>query len=360
MNEEIKNRDLSLELAKLIGEPINPQLPVPFELSLIADTFTAEPGEHVWRYSALDTYTDDMIDVDTNGVITVIKRSPLHDVELTFKGMNSPLDYVLVEDILNKVDTNALARRKAAIARGMDKREVKLILDAILNPAAAITGYNSALNSSVYPSNYQQNDADTLTGANHSVQSGDDLYDVILKAKHAIEDYGDKYVLLAGRTVKEKIDTYDKDRAATLRYNVTLTAKLRELGIEVYKIYGQVNDEVGAGPLGNESGSTDVTSLLDPNKFILIAQDSRVAEGKPVKFVRRAISADIAKQMGAEVDSFQRVLIVNPTPVQQVISGTRQSVLAYGVFGYESVIFFIANPLAIYTADCTNVFANDK
>ena len=349
-------RDLQLEIAKLIGEPINPQLPVPMELTQIADTFTAEPGEHVWRYSALDGYSDVSLDVDTNGVITVVRRTPLHDVELHFKGLNSPLDYVLVEDVLNRVDTNALARRKAAIARGMDKIELKLILDAVFGTFAGgmytNAGQVSQTAADVYPSNQ------LVPGGNNPgvivAASGDDLYDVILRAKHDIEDYGDNFVLLAGRTVKEKIDTYDKDHVTTFRYNVTLTAKLAELGISVVKIFGKVSLTEVADGTGNAGGESDVP-LLDYKKFILVARDSRIAEGKPVKFVRRNVSPDIAKQMGAEVDNLQRVLIVNPTPVQQVISGTRQSVLAYGVYGYESIIMFIANPKAIAAVDCSAI-----
>ena len=336
----------TLEIAKLIGEPINIQLPVAAELSLIADTFTAEPGEHVWRYSSLDETADVSLDVDAQGVITVIQRNPLHDVELTFKGLNSKLDYVLVEDILNRVDTNALARRKAAITRAMDKTELMLILNAIQTPSASVTGYNAALNGPVYPSNYLANSGPYAI----PVVSSDDLYDVILKAKHGIEDYADDFILLAGRTVKEKIDTYDKDHVETFRYNVTLTAKLKELGIEVYKIFGNVSYD---SPSAEAS-----TPLLDPNTFILVGRNSRIAEGKPIKFVRRTISADIAKQMGAEVDNLQRGIFVNPSPVQTVISGVRQSVLAYAVYGYESVIFFISNPLAIYVANCAAILDN--
>jgi hypothetical protein len=337
-----------LEVAKLIGEPINYQLPVPLEISLIADTFTAEPGEHTWRYSSIDEIADVSLDVDTNGVITVIKRQPLKDIELAFKGLNSKLDYVLVEDILNRVDTNALARRKAAIARAMDKRELKLILDAIQTPSATVTGYTNgtATPGSVYPSNYLQNAGPFAI----AVASGDDLYDVILKAKHGIEDYADDYIMLAGRTVKEKIDTYDKDHVQTFRYNVTLTAKLKELGIEVYKIFGQISED--------STSTESVEVLLDANTFILVGRNSRIAEGKPIKFVRKIISADIAKQMGAEVDNLQRGIFVNPVPVQTVVSGSRQSVLAYAVYGYESIIFFIANPLAIFVANCSAILGN--
>ena len=351
-----ENRDLALEISKLIGEPINPQLPVPMELTQIADTFTAEPGEHVWRYSSEDSYSDDSLDVDPNGVITVVRRTPLHDVELHFKGLNSPLDYVLVEDVLNRVDTNALARRKAAIARGMDKIELKLILDAIFNQFAGNVYGNSAYtslgNADVYPSNR------TAIGGNVMgvlvATSGMDLYDVILAAKHDIEDYGDNFVLLAGRTVKEKIDTYDKDHVTTFRYNITLSQKLKELGIDIVKIFGKISLTVSADATGNAQSESDVP-LLDYKKFILVARDSRIAEGKPIKFVRRNVSPDIAKQMGAEVDNLQRVLIVNPAPVQQIISGSRQSVLAYGIYGYESIIMFIANPRAIKAVDCSAI-----
>jgi len=47
--------------------------------------------------------------------------------------------------------------------------------------------------------------------------------------------------------------------------------------------------------------------------------------------------------MGATVDNAQRALIVNPTPVN--LAGV--NTLAYGVYGYESIIFCITNPKAI-------------
>lgn len=313
-------QNVHLELAKLIGEPINAQLPVPVEISAIADTFTAEPGEKVWRYTAFDTSLDTIIDVDVNGAITLVKRTPTGDAELTFKGLNSKLEYVLIDDILSETDnTSVLARRKVSISRGMDKRELKMILDAIL---AKTAGYLPGVN------------PEEVT-----VASGDDLYDVIMAMKHKVEDYGDGYVLLVGSTVKEKIDTYDKDNVASFNYNIALTQRLREVGIEVMKIFGKVEVTDGGGEV----------ALMDAKKLILVAKNSRIAEGKPIKFCRRMISADIAKLMGAEVDTAQRALIVNPTPVNNAGTNT----LAYGVFGYESVIFTITNPKAICIADAT-------
>lgn len=310
--------NIQLEIAKLVGEPINPQLPVPVEIQAIADTFTAEVGEKIWRYTAIDSSLDTIIDVDSNGAITLVKRTPTGDAELTFKGLNSKMEYVLIDDILGETDnTSVLARRKESITRGMDKREVKMICDALL---AKTAGYLPG----VEPHEV-------------TVASADDLYDIIIKMKHKVEDYGDGFVLLVGTNVKEKIDTYDKDNATTFNYNVTLTAKLRELGIEVIKMFGKVEVTDGGGEL----------PIFDSKSLVLIAKNSRIAEGKPIKFVRRKISADIAKLMGADVDTAQRALIVNPTPVN--LAGV--NTLAYGIYGYESLIFTITNPYAICIAD---------
>lgn len=310
--------DPRMEIAKLIGQPINTQLPVPFELAAIADTFTAAPGEHVWRYSTLDTTADVVLAVDgTNGAIEVVKRSPLDDVELTFSDLNSKLEYVLLSAVLGSPDTDILSRRRESITRGMDKREVQLIIAAIL---AETAGYMPGEGPQTY-----------------TPVTGDDLYDVIVGMKHLVEDYGDGYVLLVGSTVKEKIDTYNKDKALTLNYNVDLGATLKVLGIEVIKVFGNVSSA------SNESE----TALMGAKKAILVAKNSRISEGKPIKFVRRQIAPEIAAMMGANVDNAQRAIFVNPTPVN--VSGT--NTLAYGVLGYESVIFCITNPRAIVNCD---------
>lgn len=311
------DKNLHLEIAKLIGQPINPSLPVPMAISAIADVDTAEPGEKVFYFASEDSDVDEIYDVDANGAITVVKRNPASDTALTFKGLNSKLEYVLLDSVLSSPDVDVLGRKKGAIARGMDKLELRLIIKAIMDSG----------------------NVDEI-----AVGSADDLYDVIMNAKHAVEDYGNDYVLLCGSAVKEGIDNYDKAKASTFNYNVTLTAKLRELGIEVIKIFGKVKT----------TGDSVAEKLLDTNKFILVAKDSTIAEGKPLHFVRRKISAEIAKLMGADVDTAQRALIVNPTPVN--VSGT--NTLGYGVYGYQSYIWAIKNIKALKkSADLSAILA---
>jgi len=305
---------VTLRIAKLIGSPINEQLPVPMAISEIADLNTAEPGEKVFYFANRDDDPDEIYYVDTtNGYMVVVKRSPVADTQLTFSGLNSRLEYVLVDSILASPDQGVLARKKEHISQGMDKLELQLILDALVASA----------------------DISSI-----AIPSGGDLYDVIMDMKHAVEDYGDNFVLLCGSAVKEKIDTYDKDKAGSFYYRVGIKQMLADAGIKVIKVFGTVKTGTYAA---NAADTGTSRRLLSSSKCILVARNSTIADGKPLEFVRRKISADIAKLMGASVDATQRALIVNPVPVN--VSGT--NTLAYGVFGYESIIWAIKNRKAV-------------
>jgi hypothetical protein len=308
-----KFADLRLAIAKNIGEPINPNLPVPVELSEIANIDTANPGEKVYRFDDIDTRVDTILAVAADGSITQVKVSPLGDTEISFSHLNSEMLYVLVADVLDSIDLDVLGRKKSRITEGLNKRELKIILDALLTRSAL-------------------GETDIIEMA-----SGSDLYDVILNAKHELEDYGDNFVLLEGTLVKEAIDSWDKDKASTYNYNLTLRKQISEWGIKELKIFGQV---------ATTSGGSGV-DLLDKTKFILIAKNSRIAKDKPITFVRRKISPEIARLMGADVDNAQRALWIGNTPVN--VAGT--DTLAFSVYGYESYVMAIVNPYAVCVSD---------
>jgi len=329
------DKNITLEIARLIGEPIDTRKPVSFELSAIADVLPpAEPGEKVWIHSSVDDEAEVILAVDGDGKINPIKKDPIGDTEISFAGFNSRLEFVLVDSVLGSPDTQVLARKKEKITRGLDKRELLLLINAI--EATADTGsFESNLPSGA---SIQSRDAET----------GEDLYDVIMAMKHKLEDYGDGYVLLVGNTVKEKIDLYAKENASTFNYRVGLDEMLRTQGIQVIKVFGKVKADVAGGAQAD-------TQILNKKHMIMVAKNSRLAQGKPVKFVRRRISPEIAKLMGAEVDNTQRATIVNPTPViaGTTTGGAVSNLLAYGVYAYESLVMAIVNPLAICTSDAT-------
>jgi hypothetical protein len=310
--------------AKLIGEPINPNaIGLPIELATIANYDTAEPGEHVYRLSNVDKTADVVLVADAAGLITPVKRTPIGDTLLTFVDVNSKLEYVQIGEVLNSPDQTALARRKSAITRSMDLREIKIVLDALITPS-----------SSYFPANQVDNNEVT-------VASGQDLYDVFVAMKQKIEDYGDNFPCLVAPNVKSKLDVYDKEQASVFNYNVDIMDKLRSVGIEVTKIFGMVS----------LADNEVETALLASNKIIMVSENSRIPNaGKPITVVRRKFSAEIAQMMGATVDSVQRALITVNAPVQN--DGNRA---AFGIYGYSSNIFCITNPYAVGYADVADI-----
>ena len=301
-----------LEIMKYIGEPINNNLPVPVEISEIADYHTVEPGEKTWYYASQDSDDDEIYQVNTStGALVVVKRSPMDVTELSFQGLNSKKEYVLLDSVMDSPDQQVLGRKKSRLAHALDKLELRLILAAI-----------------------------TASGAVNTVtkDSGEDLYDVIVQAKQGLEDRGDNFILLAGTAVSNKLDVYDKDNASSFNYNVTINEKIAKMGIKVVKIFGSVK----------YTGDDSMTALLAANRFIMVARNSRIADGKPLAFVRRKISPQIAQFMGADVDNAQRALILDQTPTN--VAGT--DTLGYGIIAYESIIWAIVSPKGI--CKCTN------
>ncbi len=301
-----------LEIMKYIGEPINNNLPVPVEISEIADYHTVEPGEKTWYYASQDGDDDEIYQVNTStGALVVVKRSPMDVTELSFQGLNSKKEYVLLDSVMDSPDQQVLGRKKSRLAHALDKLELRLILAAI-----------------------------TASGAVNTVtkDSGEDLYDVIVQAKQGLEDRGDNFILLAGTAVSNKLDVYDKDNASSFNYNVTINEKIAKMGIKVVKIFGSVK----------YTGDDSMTALLAANRFIMVARNSRIADGKPLAFVRRKISPQIAQFMGADVDNAQRALILDQTPTN--VAGT--DTLGYGIIAYESIIWAIVSPKGI--CKCTN------
>jgi hypothetical protein len=298
---------VDLEIAKTIGVPIEDNLKVPVALAEIADVSTAEPGEEVKYYASEDANDDDIYVADANGVLTLNKLSASAATALSFVGLQSKLEYVLINDVMagaagNRPDTGVLGRKKASITRSMDKQEVKRICDAILG----------------------------LTSQEVTLDSGEDLYDGIVKMVHLVEDFGDNFVLLAGSTIKEKIDIYDKVNADNFHYRIGIKEYLDNAGIKLIKVTGKVNG--GA--------------LLAAGKCILVARDSTIAQGKPIIFVRRRVSPEIAAMMGAT--DAERLISVAQAPT--IIDGTN-NLLGYGVFGFEAIIEAIVNFRALAWSD---------
>ena len=307
-----KMQDLSTEIAKVIGQPIDSSLPIPFPLNLIADQDTAEAGEDVYVWTAYDDNVDTVYTAGSNGALVSVQKSSVGATLLTFVGIQTKLDYVTIHDVINAKDQSALARKKAAISRAMDKEEIIRIVTAI----------------------------QALATQEVIVGSGVDIYDAVMALKHKIEDYGDGFVLLVGSTLSEKMDTYDKDNASNFQYNVTLLKQLEAMGITKVKLPADCKIKLDGG---------SYVPVLAAGSAIMVATQSNLKGGKPILHVRRKFNAEMTAYMGlSPEENATRLVSVAQTPIP--VNGGN-NILGYGVFGYEGIIEAIVNYKAISWAN---------
>jgi len=313
MSDEKKlNRDQVVERAyQLINEPIDPNLRCPVELADIVNYREADAGETVEYFAspAQDRASDDIYAADANGTITYHKVALKSVTALTFQGLQSKLETVLIDEILNSKDQTALAAKKDGIIRAMDCEEVRRILNLVLAVASQEV----------------------------TKDSGEDILDVIIKLKQKVSNYATDYILLVASDVMDEIEQYDKDNVDNFNYKMEIMEEIKKLGIKkVVKVLGDS---------GLAGGSTPV---LAAGKAILVGRNSSLAKGRPIHFTRRKFSGEIARLAGAEEGAVRLVSIANtPTPV----NASNANTLGYAVFGYESIIQVLTNYRAVSWTD---------
>jgi len=298
------DKRVDLEIARYIGAPINTNLPSPLALTEICNVETAAPGEEIKAFNGDTTDIDDIYTADADGKLTIHKCTPVTPVDVTWVGLQSKLEYVLINDVLPSVDQAALARKKAGLTRAMDKHEVKLACDALL----------------------------AIVSQQVVAEVGKDVLRRIIQLKQKIGVYGDNYALLVGTDVADAIDTYDIDYVGNNNYKIGIKEVLTNMRISVIKVVGEVSFDGGAS-----------TVVLGAKKGVMVARDSSLASGKPVYFLRREISPEIAAQMGVE----SGVRLVSVAQIPQIID--TKNTLGYGTFAYESFMFVVTNYRAVAT-----------
>jgi len=210
----------------------------------------------------------------------------------------------------NSKDQSALAAKKDGIIRSMDKEEVRRILNLCL----------------------------AVPSQEVSKASGEDLLDVIIRMKQKVSTYATDYILLVASDVADAIEAYDKANVATFNYKMSINEEIAKLGIKkVVKVIGTVAVSGGVGG-----------DVLAAGKAILIGRDSSLAKGRPIKFLRRKFTKEIAELSGAG-EGAVRLIDVAKTPT--VINAAGANTLGYACFGYESIIQVLTNYRAVSWSD---------
>jgi len=296
---------------QLINEPIDPNLRCPVELQDIVNYREAEAGETVEYFASTgqDRAGDDIYSADANGTITYHKIPLKSTTALSFTGLQSKLETVLIDEIMNSKDQTALAAKKDGIIRAMDCEEIRLILNLCL--AASTQEISKA--------------------------TGEDILDVIIRMKQKVSNYATDYILLVASDVMDEIEQYDKDNVDNFNYKMQIMEEIAKLGIKkVVKV------------LGNSGYNAGDTPVLANGKAILVGRNSTLAKGRPIHFSRRKFSGEVAQLAGAEEGA---VRLVNIEGTARVINGDNANTLGYGVYGYESKTMVLTNPRAISWSD---------
>jgi len=302
----MERKDVIERAYQLINEPIDPNLKCPVELVDIVNYRESEAGETVEYFasSAQDRGVDTIYTADAAGSLTFVKV-PLKSVTaLTFAGLQSKLETVLIDEILNSKDQSALAQRKDSIIRAMDSEEVRRILNLCLVGSQEITKV-----------------------------AGEDILDVIIRMKQLISDYSNDYILLVSSDVMNAIEVYDKENVSNFHYKMEIMAELKKFGInKIVKV------------LGNSGLDAGDTPVLAAGYAILVGRNSSLVAGKPLTFLRRKFAKEIAELSGAG-EGAVRLIEIAKTPT--VVNAAGKNTLGYGCFGYESIIAVNVNFRAI-------------
>ena len=308
----------SVEIARIIGAPIDANHPVSVELAAICNVEpSVAPGEKVWTFTPDDANgVDKIYAAGSNGEILTVKVALSGLTELSFAYLQSKLEYVLVQELLESPDQGALARRKVSMGRAMDKTELKRVLDLVL----ALDG------STGIP------DQEVVRG------TGVDIYDLIVAMTRKVSPYGDNYVLLAGIDADNEIEDFDKANADNFYTPVSIKTLLANKGITKIKVYEEIQIRNAADNSGNN------VPVLATDKMILVARNSKLLAGMPIVFLRRQISSLVANA-GGETDAKERGLYVAETPT--VLYNGDTLTHGYGVFGFSSIIEAILNYRAV-------------
>jgi hypothetical protein len=307
----MERKDVIERAYQLINEPIDPNLKCAVELVDIVNYRESEPGETVEYFasSAQDRGIDKLYVADAAGTLTYEKIGLKSAIALTFVGVQSTLETILIDEILNSKDQSALAQKKEAIIRAMDSEEVKRILKLVTDVA----------------------------GQEVHKTTGMDLLDVIIKMKEKVADFATDYVLLCASDVMNKIDSYDKDNVTEFNYKMGIREVLAQIGIvKIVKV------------LGDSGYAGSSTPVLGAGKAVLIGRNSNLSAGRPITFLRRKFTKEIAELSGA-AEGAVRLIDVAKTPT--VVNGAGANTLGYGVFGYESIIQVLTNFRAVSWSD---------
>lgn len=304
-----------MEIARIIGEPKQPDVKMPYFIEGICDFDTAMPEEYVYYYTPQDG-EEYIYVVTSDGLITQRQVTPHVPTLLTYKDIQTPGYFVKMIDLARAKET-AVARVKRDMSRAMDKEECLTVV-GLLNTGA------TAASNLFTPDSGQTRFRYT------------NLVDMI----EAVGDYGTNFKLIAGSTVAKDVVRWNFDE------NKYTQLSLQELGVEMIRV-GLKSGARTVNIDDDNSGGVVATDVLAANVAYLVATDTE-AGMKPVLFVRKKIGGvEGAGAMGAEsLDAMPERYVFPLGGIVKKLSGS-QTFIGYEFVGFEEYQAVLRNGKAV-------------
>lgn len=304
--EESKIQYSPLEVARVMGEPLDPRKAYTDVVSAVSDIGTADPNEYVYYYDVLNE-TDTVYTITSTGTVTSSNASVDAPAAFTFIDIATPEYYVKINELASAKEAT-LARKLKTIERSLNMYENKYIF-TLASTATGTSGFQNTLTSGQMRFSY--NDLITMV--------------------QQVVDYGDNYVLFVGSELDQDIKLWDWND----NKNQSMIAAFKDLGITKIRM--------GTGNVTIDDNTA--ARQLAANTGYLIATSTEI--GKPFLFVRKRLN-DIDLLGGAlksTGEKPERLVFVSPNPI--VASGGTTRYLAVGVTGYEQIVAACVNPYAV-------------
>ncbi len=285
------------QIASILNESYDPELPIAEMISAIMNTATAEPHESVYYFTPTLPVKKVYL-LTSNCNVTQEAVTPASKNTLTFTSIVTPSYWICLDDLLNG-DMNILDLYAETIQEALNREEIYAVL-ALVDAAAIARGNVFGLDSGKTKLDYPK----------------------LVEMRKALRKYGRKLVLITGANVTDDVELMQYDANKFQAVNIK---DIVDLWIPIEA------DQVTIGGT--------VTDVIDADTAYLVAvADSK--SNKPGYFVRRKINAHIlAGTTDTTMVAKERAVIVSGM-IQPL--GTVES-FSKGLAGFEQVGIVITN-----------------
>lgn len=289
--------DREEQIASILNESYDPELPIDETISVILNTASAEPHEDVYYFTPTLPVKKVYI-LSGNCNVTSEAVTPASKNTLSFTTLVTPDYYICLDELLNG-DMNILDLYAETIQEALNRQEIYAVLQLV--DAAAVARSNV-----------------------FGLDSGKTKFDYpkLVEMRKAIRKYGRKLVLITGAAVTEDVELMQYDANKHVAFSIK---DVVDAWIPVESLDVTIN-------------GTETAVISEDVAYLVAVSDSKA--NKPGYFVRRKIDGKILAGINdTQMVSKERAVMV--TGMVKPVATVEK--FAKGIAGLEQIGIVISN-----------------